>query len=163
MPLRGRMHDAQRFSGGALHAMMRRDVASPIDHPWIDSRRAPLYVWTLQDDPTSHIVDACLRARERWANATREPVAWVVDLTRLSSVTPLQRKLFSAHLDRFRKFDEQWTAASAIVASSPWLRGLVTAVFWLSPPRFPNKVFADVNDARAWAEIELAKRLSRKA
>jgi hypothetical protein len=35
----------------------------------------------------------------------------------------------------------------------------VTAVFWISPPGFPNRVFADVRDARAWAEVELAKRL----
>ena len=140
--------------------MIRESMAGPIDHPWIDSSRAPLYVWTLQDDPTSHVVDACLRARERWAEATGEPVAWVVDLTRLSSVPALQRKLFAAHLQRFRKFDERWTAASAIVASSPWLRGLVTAVFWVSPPGFPNRVFADVRGAREWAEVELAKRLA---
>jgi hypothetical protein len=135
-----------------------RALARPIPHPWIDSSRAPLYVWTLRDDPTSSVVAACLAAREQWSEGTQEPVAWVVDLTQLSSVNAIQRKMFATHLERFRPFDEKWTAASAIVASSPWLRGLVTAVFWLSPPKFPNRVFADVESARTWAERELGAR-----
>ena len=28
--------------------MIRESMAGPIDHPWIDSSGAPLYVWTLQ-------------------------------------------------------------------------------------------------------------------
>jgi hypothetical protein len=103
-------------------------------------------------------LEACVQAREKWAATTHEPVAWVVDLTRLTSVDARHRKAFADHLERFRPFDERWTAASAIVASNPWLRGLVTAVFWLAPPKFPNRVFADRDQAILWALSKLEQR-----
>jgi hypothetical protein len=128
---------------------------SPIEHDWFDSSGAPLYLWTLRSDPTSVELAATLRARERWAQKTQAKVAWVVDLTHLGAVPAMQRKLFAAHLERFRAFDQKWTVASAIVAPSAWLQGLVTAVFWLTPPKFAHKVFDNLATARDWAQAEL--------
>jgi len=132
-------------------------VAEPIPHAWIDSSQAPLYVWRFPPDAAYDDLVACCAARETWSATTAEPVAWVVDLTHLKAATAKHRQAFAAHLERFRAFDERWTVASAIVAEAAWVRGLVTAVFWVSPPRFPHRVFGDVISARAWARGELQR------
>lgn len=127
-----------------------------IDHPWIDESKAPLYLWAFPPSPALADLTACCEARERWANEATFPVAWVVDLANLISVGARERKVFADHLARFEPHDVKWNQGSAIVAASPMLRGVVTAVFWLRAPKFPNQVFANREDATRWALERLA-------
>ena len=69
-------------------------------------------------------------------------------------------KAFAEHLKRFEKFNMRWNAGSALLVPSAWLRGLVTAVFWISPPRFPNKRFSEPLEAERWAKKQLAAKLA---
>jgi hypothetical protein len=125
------------------------------DHPWIDCSDDPIYVWTFPSTATDEEVQACCDVRERWAKTAMHPCAWVVDLRELLRVPPAQRKLFAAHLKRFEHHDVKFNRGSGIVLSNAWLRGIVSAVFMLSPPKFPNKTFATVEDARRWAREQL--------
>jgi hypothetical protein len=79
----------------------------------------------------------------------------VVELSNLTKANAKQRRVFAEHLKRFEGHDVLWNAGSALVVPSAWLRGLVTAVFWLSPPKFPNQAFAKRSDALEWAQIQL--------
>ena len=105
---------------------------------------------------TDEEVVACCDARERWAKVARHPCAWVVDLRELLRVPPHQRKLFADHLKRFEAHDVAYNQGSAIVVPNTLVRGIMTAVFWLSPPRFPNQAFASVGAAKQWASQRLA-------
>ena len=121
------------------------------DHPWVDSTHAPIYIWTFPSTSTDEEVAAGCEARERWARTARHPCAWVVDLRELLRAPPSQRKLFAAHLKRFEEHDVKFNQGSAIVLSNGWLRGIVSAVFVLAPPKFPNRTFASIDDGQRWA------------
>jgi len=127
----------------------------PLVHPWIDASRAPIYVLTFPSEATDGELQAMCAARERWAQRAMYRVAWVVDLSGILSATAHQRSLFSEHLKRFEAHDRAYNQGSALIVPNSFVRGLVTAVFWLKPPMFPNQCFPDAAQAFAWAERQL--------
>lgn len=126
-----------------------------IEHPWVSHKHVPIYEWAFPAEATDEELTAFIRAREEWATRAHYPVAWVVELSNLTKANAKQRRMFAEHLKRFERHDVLWNAGSALVVPSGWLRGLVTAVFWLSPPKFPNQAFAKRSDALEWAQIQL--------
>ena len=127
------------------------------NHPWIDSTHAPVYIWTFPSTASDDEMIACCEAREQWAKLARHPCAWVVDLREILRVPPPQRKLFAEHLKRFEAHDEKYNRGSGLVLSNAWLRGVVSAIFLLSPPKFPNKTFATIDDARRWCTDQMRR------
>jgi hypothetical protein len=125
-------------------------------HPWIDQSRAPLYELTFPSQTTDHALSELCAARERWAMRASYRVAWVVNLAGILQATAGQRKLFSEHLKRFEPHDLAYNQGSALLVPNAFVRGIVTAVFWLKPPRFPNECFATIDEARSWAEQQLS-------
>jgi len=131
-----------------------------INHPWISNDDMPLYRWTFPEETTDEELRACLEARERWATRAHYHVAWVIDLSKITKASATQRQAFGQHLKRFEEFNVRWNVGSALIVPKAWLRGLVTAVFWISPPAFPNKLFSDPLDAEDWAKAQLAAKLA---
>jgi hypothetical protein len=126
-----------------------------IDHPWVSHKHVPIYEWTFPSEASTDELDAFVRAREEWAKRAHYPVAWVVELSNLTKANAQQRRVFADHLKRFEPHDVQWNGGSALIVPTGWLRGLVTAVFWLSPPKFPHQAFAKRTDALEWAQLQL--------
>ena len=145
---------------------MQESAAKPetgyleIDHPWISNDIMPIYRWTFPKEATDAELGACFRAREEWGCRAEYPVAWVIDLSNISKATATQRKAFGEHLKRFEEYNVRWNAGSALIVPNAWLRGLVTAVFWISPPGFPNKLFSGPAAAERWAKQQLATKLA---
>ncbi len=127
----------------------------PLVHPFIDASRAPLYVMEFGASTTDEELESLCRAREEWARHAKYEVAWVVDLSRILDVTAKQRRTFAEHLARFEPHDAKFNQGSGIVVPNTFLRGVLTAIFWLSPPRFPNQTFSTRAEAFAWAEARL--------
>lgn len=128
------------------------------EHPWIDQTHAPVYVWRFPSTATDEDVAACCDARERWARSAKHQCAWVVDLRELLRVPPHQRKLFTDHLKRFEPHDIRYNCGSAIVLSNAWLRGIVTAVFAVTQPKFPNRTFSSIEEGIRWATVQITTR-----
>ena len=126
-----------------------------IAHPWVSHRHVPIYEWRFPAEVSDEELEAFVRAREDWASKAQYPVAWVVDLSNLRTAGSVQRRIFAEHLKRFEKHDVQWNGGSARIVPRAWLRGLVTAVFWISPPKFPHQAFAKRTDALEWAQLQL--------
>jgi hypothetical protein len=126
-----------------------------IDHPWVSHRHVPIYEWTFPPQATDEELEAFVQARESWATRARYPVAWVVELSNISKANAKQRRTFAEHLKRFEAHDVRWNGGSALIVPRAWLRGLVTAVFWISPPKFPHQAFAKRSDALEWAQKQL--------
>jgi hypothetical protein len=130
-----------------------------VDHPWVSHEYMPIYWMSFPPEATVEEQMAFAEARENWAKKARYPVAWVVDLSNLAKASAVQRKLFAEHLKRFEEHDERWNVGSALIVPNAWLRGLVTAVFWISPPKFPNKSFSNRFEALSWARKQLDAKL----
>jgi hypothetical protein len=131
-----------------------------IDHPWVSHQHVPIYEWAFPPEASDEELDAFIRAREDWASRAHYPVAWVVELSNLTRASAKQRQAFAQHLQRFEPHDVLWNGGSALVVPSGWLRGLVTAVFWISPPQFPHQAFAKRSDALEWAQLQLDAKLA---
>jgi len=106
---------------------------------------------------TDQELGAMCDTRERWARHAQHPCAWVADLSQVRSMPATQRKLFADHLKRFEYHDVAFNRGSAIVVTNAVLKGLLTAVFWLAPPKFPNQAFADFDKGLAWSQDQLQK------
>lgn len=128
----------------------------PLVHPWIDASRAPIYRLTFPERTTDDELQSMFVAREAWAKVAKYPVSWVVDLSNLLEATAKQRRLFGDHLERFEPHDLAWNRGSALVVPNTFLRGLVTAVFWIKPPKFPHELFPTADRAWSWSESQLA-------
>lgn len=134
-----------------------------IDHPWVLHQNMPIYEWSFPPNVTDDEIRAFAEARERWAERAQYPVAWVVDLSHITKATATQRRMFADHLKRFEPHDVLWNGGSALVVPSGWIRGLVTAVFWLSPPKFPNQAFGTRAEAFSWARLQLDAKIAEHA
>jgi len=125
------------------------------EHAWIDASAAPLFVWTFPGQTTDEELQRCCAARERWSATWRRPCAWLVDCSAVRKVPATQRKLVSDHLQRFEPHDMLYNKGSALVLPNTFIQCMVTAIFWLAPPRYPNRGFTDHDQARQWARERL--------
>lgn len=132
----------------------------PIDHPWISSEHMPVYRWTFPEVATDDELEACFEARRRWAARVHSPVAWVVDVSNVIKAPATQRRAVAEHMKSFEDFSTRWNAGSALVCPTAWLRGIVTAAFWIAPPKFPTELFATFDEAEAWAKAKLKEKLA---
>ena len=132
-----------------------------IQHPWYYNDQMPIYRLTFPASATDEELAACLEAREHWGLRARYEVAWVIDLSNLTTAPAKQRKMFAEHVRRFDWHNNRWNAGSAAVVPNAWLRGVVTAVQWFSPPTFPSTVVATVQEAHQWARRQLDQKLGR--
>jgi len=131
-----------------------------IDHPWFSNDLMPIYRWTFPSEANDEELSACLVAREDWAIRARYYNAWVIDMSNIASAPATQRKALAEHNKRFGELNERWYAGSALIVPSPWLRGVVTAVTWISPPKFPYQLFSEPIEAEHWAKKQLAAKLA---
>ena len=129
------------------------------DHRWILVEGAPLYVMRFPSQTTDQELRGLIEAREHWARECRHTHAWLVDLSAVEKVPASQRRMFGEHLREMRPCDIRYNAGSGIVVGSPIVRGILTAVFWITPPEFPHSVHKYVDDARDWCRAQLARRL----
>jgi hypothetical protein len=82
----------------------------------------------------------------------------VVNLAGILEATARQRTLFSEHLKRFEPHDVAYNQGSALLVPNAFVRGIVTAIFRMKPPLFPNECFSTLEEARTWAERQLNAR-----
>lgn len=127
----------------------------PLEHPWVRHELVPVYEWAFPAHPTDVELSSFIEARNRWARLVQYPVAWLVDLSHMTTATPVQRKTFAEHVKSFEPFDMKYTAGVAAIVPNPLMRGLVTAVYWITPPKFPNRVFARREEGITWLRKQL--------
>ena len=125
------------------------------EHPWIDDSEAPLYILTY---PADNEDEELIKRHDEiadWYETVDRPIAWVVDCTGIQKATATQRKIVSEHTDKILPYSKRFNMGTGIVITSSWVRGLLTAIFWLSPPPFPYKIFDTVEHAKAWSRARL--------
>jgi hypothetical protein len=136
----------------------------PIPHPWIDSTRAPMYVARMPCPmPLTELMGFCA-AREQWAATQIGPIAFVVDISKLTTkdATARHREVFAEHMRRFEPFEKQHTCAVAVVAGSAVTRGILSAVFWLQTPSFAYSVVSSVEEGIVFTQARLELALRRR-
>ena len=80
------------------------------------------------------------------------------DLSRAAVPSPLQRTKLTRHIRDNDARIRRSVRGLGIVLGSTVARGMVTAVFWVSPPPVPYRTFSGRGAAAAWANAIWAGR-----
>ncbi len=133
-------------------------IVHPI-HPWVDPAHAPVYHLTY---PAYDPNDARQLARysaehaglyttlSTWTAARTRAFAFTVDMSHVRS-SAMTRQHAVQYLEKVRQRGSPHMACRAFITPNESVRGVLTAVFWQSPPDFPHAFFATVDQARNWA------------
>ncbi len=120
----------------------------------LDIRAWPLVHVT--PPPYSLSDEALLEFMEFHRNLVRSrpsPHVLILDLRDCDHITSQQRKKLSKILSSAGDSSAMpCCAGTALVFSSPMLRGMLTALFWFFKPPYPVKVLPDLASAQAWGE-----------
>jgi hypothetical protein len=124
-------------------------------HPWILSTKDRIFEMRMPPYNTDEEVDAFCKAHVEWARKNQCPHAHVFDMRDALSLTATQRRRYAQHVIDMDPLDTRWNRGVAFIADNPIVRGIITAVFWISPPPFPYRVFRTPTEGREWLKSQL--------
>lgn len=76
----------------------------------------------------------------------------IFDLTHAAIPNAMQRQKLAAHVRDNEQDIRRSVRSVGVVHTSPLVRGIVTAIFWVSPPPVPYRFFTTREEAASWAE-----------
>lgn len=119
----------------------------------IDDARYPLvvvrFVGTVDDKAFGDYIDAMTRIRGRGANVA------IFDATHAGAVSPRQRRMQSDWLRDFAPELEKNSLGTAFVITNRVIRGILTAILWVTKIPGPYVVLPSFSQAMIWAEEQL--------
>lgn len=80
------------------------------------------------------------------------PYVLIFDLTRAGLPNALQRQRLSSHVRDHSEAIRRSVRGIGVLLTSPVVRGMVTAIFWVAPPPVPHRLFSARAEAIAWAD-----------
>jgi hypothetical protein len=118
----------------------------------VDESRWPMLIirWPSGSVTDADVEDFLTRSATHLTRGQR--YASLHDGVRASGLDGKQRQRMSEYTDEHREALSRWMVAAAIVSPSAVVRGVVTAINWLSPPPFPQRQFAMRSEAEAWIQ-----------
>lgn len=118
----------------------------------------PLLVVRWPDGP---VTDDSLERylRESAGDLARRTVHCVLhDSQTAMGLSAAQRRRMAEHLEQHKEAIAQWTSGVAIVTPSAIVRGMITAVNWITGTPCPQRTFSTEREARSWlAEVHRDK------
>jgi len=76
----------------------------------------------------------------------------VFDLSHAAIPNAVQRQKLAAHVRDNEQEIRRSVRSVGVVLTSPIARGIVTAIFWVSPPPMPYRFFTTRAEAASWAQ-----------
>jgi hypothetical protein len=124
----------------------------------LDVTHYPLVITTatgalIDDDYLSYLV-----ALEAATLARKRAYAHVYDALGAGIMSPTQRKLQADYIVRNKAEIARCNRGTAFALRSPLIRGVLTAVQWMSPPPYPYAVVSTREEAIGWCSARLAER-----
>lgn len=118
----------------------------------LDSASFPRVKLTLRGALGLRDAEAMTKAIQERVFVRKEPYTLMVDATHAGVPDAEVRRHFAEFSAKNRAHTQRYCKGEAYVMPSALVRGALTAVMWLSPFEYPHKVFATVNEARAWLD-----------
>ncbi len=115
----------------------------------IDTSRFPLVVVTFLGPATDEEFRVYLD--ELTTTRARGRSAWVFDATSAGRTPANQRRMQAEWLSDNEALLRETSLGSAFVIDSPIVRGVLTAILWMSPIVGGHAVFAHYGEAEQWA------------
>lgn len=80
---------------------------------------------------------------------------FIADMRRPLGLSARQRSMLAEAEKTYKHVDRAFNAAQAVVVQSTLMRGVLTAIYWISPPVYPVKVSATLDDAYGWLDVHM--------
>lgn len=138
-------------------------------HPWINTSWAPVYQLTYprrQLEASKEYARYVAQQQDlyaalaTWTKQRARAYGFVVDLGLVQS-SAINRQRAIQYLEHVKQRGSPQLACRAFVTPHEAVRGVMTAVFWQSPPDYPHQFFETVEEARRWALQQTAAWESR--
>lgn len=136
---------------------LREERGDAPAHPWCRAEGDLIFFRAPNGSATDAEVEAAYGAIHAWWAKRTRPACFVTDLSNTLAIPASQRKIAAEWEAKFRPYAARYGAA-ALVAPSAALRGIVTAVFWVSPPGYPYTIVSTQGAAVLWAQKHLRDR-----
>lgn len=118
-----------------------------------------MFIWRIPEEPTPEELSDSLAAIQSWIRDLDHPYGWINDSSRLRiQVVASLRKQLAEHLKIVEPQSSRWCAGMATIALSPLIRGVGTAVGWLTPYAFATHYCESEATAIEWVAQRLAER-----
>lgn len=128
-------------------------MAGADDAAWnIDLVRWPVIVVQPRPNVTDAQLRAALESYSRILASRAGAYVMVMDNRAASALSASQRKIIAEYNSTHEARTRARCRGVAFVMTSSFVRGIMTAVFWLKKPATETRVFEDYDDAMLWAE-----------
>jgi len=118
-----------------------------MQEPHVDDRHFPLVVNIIPERIRAEQLPAFF-AKSEAVLRRRQPYVTITDATACRELpNAMVRKALADWSKEFDPLMKQYTLGSAIVITSPLVRGGLTALFWLAPPPYPQQVVPTLPEA----------------
>lgn len=131
------------------------------DHPWVREERAPIYVFDYAPTATLAEITVFYDQMAQWYRALSAPVACVAVVNNITHLDAAARQLVAARERELEPFQRKYLRGTAFIVESAMKRGLITAVFWMSPPCYRWKTFVKFDEGCFWAYAQLRREGNR--
>jgi hypothetical protein len=129
-------------------------------HPWLDVSTYPILV--VRYPANSNTPEAAAQVQDfydafcAWASRSEAPYTVIADTTKIKTIpSALVRAAVAKGEAGTAAFEAKRNKGTAVVVANDITRGVATAVYWLSPPTYPARVFASFDVALAWVLTRL--------
>jgi hypothetical protein len=123
--------------------------------PTIDLSRYPLVVVRYSGLATDAEFDEYLESMTRLILGRKQKTVTILDARQSDRTPATQRKKQAAWLKTHENMLRQYSLGTAFVITSPLVRGVLTAIFWLQPLPTDHTVVGSMVDAEEWAKAKL--------
>lgn len=117
----------------------------------IDDSRHPLVVVEFNGTATDQEFDAYLEQMTKLVLERRKKNVTIFDATRSGDTSPKQRRKQAEWLKSNAEMLRMYSLGTAFVITSPLVRGMLTAILWITPMPAPHTVVATYGEAERWA------------
>lgn len=132
-----------------------------LQHAWVDTSQAPLYVMTYPNQRSlQDVVDAHHVAEDIYQR-TQGPIAWIVDATSVTGASAKERHVVAEYEKRIGGLAEARCVGVGLIIPNALVRGVYTAIRWMVPARYPFELVASYPQAEEWVRARLRAAATR--
>ena len=127
-------------------------------HPWVDLREKPILRTIFPDVASEADIYSYLSVIVQLQTQMQSEHCWILDCSLVKAAPASQRKIFAQYERENASYNRRFNKGSAFIIPNTLVRGLLTAIYWLSPPVYPYTIVNSEAEAKRWVQEQLKKR-----
>jgi hypothetical protein len=128
---------------------------------WFAASKPPIIVMTFPDHVHNDHLRAALDDVQAWLRQVDAPFGFIVDMRRPLAISSVQRQMIAEVEKASSETDRRFNAAQAVVVTNALMRGIITAISWMSPPVYPLKIVPSIERAWLWVQPQFEEALAQ--